>query len=82
MKALVIVTAMFLIAGCTAATETVIPVAIPCPQPPVLTRPCLAIQDLHGAEQPGEVIKAYVLTVEQLRGYAVELETIINGYRR
>ncbi|RQW89943.1 MAG: hypothetical protein EHM79_02230 [Geobacter sp.] len=71
-----------LILACAAPTETLVPTAIPCPQPPPLIRPHLALQDLPPVVAPSEVLRAYVITVEQLQGYACELETIINGYRR
>lgn len=47
-----------------------------------MVRPHLAIQGLQPQAPPAEVLRAYVVTVEQLRGYAEELEIIINGYRR
>lgn len=71
-----------LLSACAAPVETLIPVATPCPQPPPLIRPHLALQDLPPVAAPSEVLRAYVITVEQLQGYACELETIINGYRR
>jgi len=80
-KLLLVFLVVFL-AACTAPVETLIPTAIPCPQPPALIRPHLALQDLQPVAAPSEVLRAYVITVEQLTGYACELETIINGYRR
>lgn len=67
--------------GCATPPTALLPVAVPCPQPPQLVRPHLAIQDLQPQSPPTDVLKAYVVTVEQLRGYAEELEIIINGYR-
>jgi hypothetical protein len=68
--------------GCATTPTALIPVATPCPQPPQLVRPHLAIQELQPVAAPSEVFRAYVITIEQLKGYAVELETIINGYRK
>lgn len=73
---------MLLMGGCAAAPTALLPVATPCPQPAALVRPRLAIQDLQSVAAPAEVLRAYVVTVEQLRGYAEELEIIINGYRK
>jgi len=71
-----------LLLGCASQMPTaLVPVAVPCPSPPPLVRPHLAIQDLKPVTAPSEVLRAYVVTVEQLRGYAEELEIIINGYR-
>ena len=71
-----------LLLSCAAPVETLVPVATPCPQPPELIRPHLALQDLQPVAAPSEVLRAYVITVQQLQGYACELETIINGYRQ
>jgi len=74
---------LFLLAtGCAGTPTALVPVATPCPQPPPLVRPHLAIQDIKPVAAPAEVLRAYVVTVEQLRGYAEELEIIINGYRK
>ena len=71
-----------LLVGCASTPTALLPVATPCPLPPPLVRPHLAIQGLQPQAPPAEVLRAYVVTVEQLRGYAEELEIIINGYRR
>lgn len=71
-----------LLLGCAGTPTALVPVATPCPQPPPLVRPHLAIQDIKPVAVPAEVLRAYVVTVEQLRGYAEELEIIINGYRK
>ncbi len=71
-----------LLSGCASTPTALVPVAVPCPPPPPLVRPHLAIQDIRPATPSSEVFRAYVVTTEQLRGYAEELEIIINGYRK
>lgn len=70
-----------LMLGCASTPTALLPVATPCPAPPPLVRPRLAVQELKPVAAPSEVFRAYVVTVEQLRGYAEELEIIISGYR-
>lgn len=76
--------ALLALSGCATQTRTVrveIPVAAECPAPPGIARPYLPSADL-ATENPGDVIRACVGTVEALQGYAMELEAIVNGYRR
>lgn len=75
-KALVL--CLFL-AGCVPVVK--IPVPVPCPQPPAIERPHLPVADLRPGDSPAAVQKAQVLTIRILRDYAVELETIVEGYR-
>lgn len=58
-----------------------VPVAVPCPAPPQIHRPRLAIGSLTPDTPPAEVVRAYVSTIEALGGYATQLETILDGYR-
>lgn len=75
------------VAGCATTPKIVqVPVMVECPKPPELHRPPLSIAHLQAPTMttratPAEVVGAYVETVEQLRGYAQELETIIKGYK-
>ena len=80
--ALIIMVAMVL-SGCSSTLpRTVeIPVAVPCTPPPVVIRPHLAISTLQLNSPPAEVIRAYAVSLEQVTGYAQQLETILNGYR-
>jgi len=75
--------AFLILVACTTIPKTVeVPIAVECPQPPEITRPQLAVKTLQPASPPAEVIKAYAMTLEQLAGYATELETILKGYRK
>jgi hypothetical protein len=47
----------------------------------VVTRPRLTIRNLRPETPDAEVIRAYRETVEQLGGYARQLEKLLNGYR-
>lgn len=92
MRSLIIIAAMVL-AGCgtckpqiverTTTVEVKVPVTTPIPEPKVVTRPQLMIFQLTSTDEadPGKVIKYYSASIKQLQGYAVELETILDGYR-
>lgn len=86
MKILVVVALaiLALLAGCAAhqqAARIEIPIAAPCPVPPVIARPALPIAQLNEQSTPDQVARAYAATVEILMGYARQLETLLNGYR-
>jgi hypothetical protein len=53
-----------------------VPVPVPCVAPPLPQRPRLALASLPAEAGPAEVLRAYLMTCEQLAGYARELETI------
>ena len=57
--------------------EVRVPVAVPCPVPTRPDRPVLALASLPLTATPAEIARAYVLTVEQLTGYARELELLL-----
>ena len=83
MNRLLLISLALLLSACSTLPPVVeVPVAVPCPAPPVTTRPRLAIRDLRPGSQPAEVEKAYATTLEQLGGYAAELEQIVKGYAR
>lgn len=67
----------------TVTVEVKVPVATPIPEPKEVARPQLMIFELRSADEanPGKVIQYYQASIKQLQGYAVELETIIDGYR-
>ena len=78
-----------MLAGCASApivsTRTVevqVPVAVECPAPPHLARPSLPIKGLSAQSDPADVARAYVTSIESLQGYSLELETVLDGYRR
>ncbi|HBG06310.1 MAG: hypothetical protein A2075_12130 [Geobacteraceae bacterium GWC2_58_44] len=58
-----------------------VPLAVPCPEPPAIARPHLPAVDLNAYTPPDQVMKALVASLEILKGYAGELETLLNGYR-
>lgn len=67
--------------GCAHETIVQVPVAVPCPPPPAVSRPHLPIADIRRGEGEAALIKAYAATVEALKGYAEELEALLDGYR-
>lgn len=70
-------------AGCSTLPATVdIPVAVPCPAPPVIARPRLTVHDLRPDSSPAEVIRAYAESLEAIAGYAESLEEVLDGYRQ
>ncbi len=82
MKQLVMIALLGLLAGCSTLPRTVeVPVAIPCPAPPKVSRPRLAVGSLLPDSAPAEVVRAYAASMEALAGYAERLETILDGYR-
>lgn len=83
MKRLILLAFALLAFGCSTMPQTVeVPVAVPCPVPPVFERPRLAIRDIRPESPPAEVEKAYATTLEQLGGYAEYLERLLKGYRK
>lgn len=80
-----------LLAGCgvtqpierVTTVEVKVPVMVPIPEPKPSVRPSLMIYELVDTDvsNPGKVIQYYQATIRQLLGYAVELETVIDGYR-
>ena len=69
------------VGGCAHETIIQVPVAVPCPPPPVVSRPHLPIADIKKDDGEATLIKAYAATVEALKGYAEELEVLLDGYR-
>lgn len=90
MERLIFVTLLF-VGGCsffsqpiriqTEVQETLVPVMF-CPSPQKHVRPVLAISELTHSQllNPGEVAKHYQATIEQLIGYARELELELDKY--
>ena len=69
--------------GCTRPTPAPVPrfVVAPCPEPPARHRPHLPIEDLSPESTPDQVARAYVVSIKLLMAYALELETVLDGYR-
>lgn len=75
---------MLILAGCATTPHAVtatLPVAVPCPPPPVITRPALPLAQLTATSTPDAVMRAYVASVTLLQGYARQLERLLDGYR-
>ena len=74
---------ILLMCGCSTLPKTVeIPIAVPCTVPPEISRPKLAISALKPDSLPAELIKAYEVSLEELGGYARQLEKVLEGYRK
>lgn len=68
--------------ACSYRPEIVqVPVPVPCPPPPALERPELPIGALKPESPADQVMKAYVASIEVLKGYAIQLEKLLGGYR-
>lgn len=72
----------FTLAGCAGTPARTEPPPATCPEPAPTARPHLPIADLTIDDLPDAVMRAYEATVETLIGYAIELETLLNGYRK
>ena len=74
-----------LLAGCVKPevryVTVKVPVAVPCPEPPVLFWPDLPTKRLTAESTEAAVVKAYVATLWLLQGRLAEAYTILNGYR-
>lgn len=92
MNQLLVLSAALLLVGCctpvppierTTTVEVKVPVIVPIPEPKAVIRPQLMIYQLVPADvnEPGKVISYYQASIKQLQGYAIELETILDGYR-
>ena len=83
MKQVVMIAMLLLLTiGCSALPRTVeVPVAVPCPVPPEISRPRLTVGLLRSDSAPAEVVRAYAASMEALAGYAERLEAILDGYR-
>lgn len=84
-KILFFLITMFMLSACASAPPPItaeLPIAVPCHEPPVIVRPHLQISDLKDTDAPDVVIRAYVMTVETLKGYASSLEVLLDGYRK
>jgi hypothetical protein len=79
---------MLALAGCAASpavhTQVVrvpVPIVQPCPAPSVPARPALPIAALAATSTPAQAMRAYVVSVAVLEGYAEQLEALL-GVRR
>lgn len=51
-------------------------------EPPIVTRPELPVLSLKEGDEPDVVVRAYRETILRLQSWGLELETILDGYRR
>lgn len=58
-----------------------VPVAAPCPEPPVLFWPDLATKRLTKDSTDSQVVKAYAFDLWLVSGRLAEALAILNGYR-
>lgn len=85
MKKLIMLLLVLSLGGCTAFTKSVVRVPVSdCPVPKEVVRPTLPIDNLKPGDEadPGKVAVAYAATVKALMGYVLELEQVLDGYRK
>ena len=73
--------AFALIVGCAKPIPQTTYVPVPCPTPPIVTRPELPIKDLKLDDTIEMERKLWLATIQVLTGYCKQLETILDGYR-
>lgn len=79
--------AIFLIAGCASQEKKVeiqkvnIPVNY-CPKPPDVNRPYLPLYSISDQDTPGDIVLKYEASIKALQMYAVDLETVIDFYKK
>lgn len=79
----IVAAAALLASACCAPPATVkVPIERPCPEPAPTTRPYVPFEDLPANAPDAEVQKACIGSLEAVGGYAEELETVLNGYRK
>ncbi|BCG50046.1 hypothetical protein [Ralstonia phage RP13] len=83
MKLLRLIPLVLLLSACTPQVITVkVPVVQPWPDPPVVIRPKLAIDNLDdNSIKYDELNKTLQVTIEQLKAYAISLENYLDVYR-
>lgn len=57
-------------------------VPVPAPEPPQVARPVLETQFLKPGDSPDKVIQAHRLAIKQLQQWGLELEALLDGYRK
>lgn len=82
---------VLLLAGCASPQIVKVPIPLPPPQPPVIERPHLPVKDItpeaitlcEGKDIGcGVIVNAWAASLELTWGWAVELETVLEGYRK
>lgn len=74
-----------LLVGCvkpeTRIVTVQVPVAVPCPEPPLLLWPDFPIQHITASTPDGEVAKAWVASFLIAKGCMAQYLALLNGYR-
>lgn len=73
-----LLTGCLMLTGC--ATKTMVTAA--CPEPPVTARPRLSVLELKLGDSPDSVLRSHRTDIKALQGYAIELETLLDAYRK
>lgn len=80
---------LLILGGCT-QTRTVVrykpidvlvPVPLPPLPPPEIERPELPVSQLDSVANSADVVRAYAASLLLLKGYAIELERLLDAYR-
>lgn len=83
----IVLAAVLSVVGCQRTPRIVVqraevPVAVPCPPPVMPPRPELPLVYITAASTPEQVVRAYLVSIEILKGYSLELEALLRGYAR
>jgi len=74
--------ALAFLVGCHRPVQVVpAPVAVPCPEPPVLTWPPLPVESIQPGTPGGAVAQAYLASLYILKARLAEALALLNGYR-
>lgn len=71
-----------MLAGCNGLFCKPSYIAAKIPPPPAVSRPELLVKQIGPSTPDGEVVKLYRGTIEQLINYSVQLEQIVDTYRK
>lgn len=78
---IIVACACILLTACgTIQTKTM--VTAECPEPPKTERPELEVLKLKFGDDAATVMQAHRADIKACQGYAVELETLLNAYRK
>lgn len=67
--------------GCAPVKPQVVYIPAQCPAPPSIVRPTLPLETLPEPATPDQVAGACLASIELLKGYAAQCETILTGYK-
>lgn len=63
-------------------TETLIPVAVQCPEPPLIEFPSDPVDSIEITTPVADIVKAYRISRLQWRRLAIDLSNQLNAYRK